>query len=144
MSYIGKAVQVQHRIATGHARLTNAGKGVRSHVPVPTELVTHDAVVLSEASVEGGEPKLTVIYKKDDLPLNSVELQSGFLALYDVPHKSAEGAEDAGLYWFVAFAETTEGKDAALQAIADEGAKQPEENSGEKPAPRLIKGSKAK
>jgi hypothetical protein len=46
MEYIGKAVKYQHRVATGHATLKPVGSGVRHHVPVPTKLETHDALVL--------------------------------------------------------------------------------------------------
>lgn len=161
MTYVGKAVLVTHRVATGHAGLRNAGKGVRQHVPVPTELQTHYAIVIGEsAPAEGALLKLTVVYKKNDRPITPIELASEFAALHDVPHRDEEGAEEAGLYWVP----TTETTDAVLQEMADEHAVKPnsdglpsgadldavsdeqkakEATSGQKPAIRVVKGSKA-
>lgn len=121
-TYIGKAVLVTHRVATGHAGLRNAGAGVRRHVPVPTELQTHFAIVIGEsAAKEGDLVKLTVTYKKTERPISPIEIGSEFATMHDVPHRDDEGAEESGLYWVP----TTETTDDVLQEIADEGAVKP-------------------
>lgn len=114
-TYVGKAVQVQHRVATGHARLRSAGKGAREHVPVPTELQVHDAIVLSETPSAGELPRLTVAYKKDSSPIAPIDIGAGFAFLYDVPHASDPAAE-GGLFWLAG----TDTTDVVLQEIADE------------------------
>ena len=154
--YIGKSVVVQHRVATGHARLKSV-TGVRQHLPVPTELQTDDAIVIGERFNDEGEPYLTVVYKKDDSPLNYVELQSGFAALFDVPHKDSREAE-GGLFWTHPSAEPSLPSEADLDAVAEEATAK-EATSGESrtvdqsqgslgqgaepPKPRIVKGSKA-
>lgn len=161
-TYIGKAVQVTHRVATGHAGLRNAGSGVRQHVPVPTELQTHFAIVIGEtAAKEGDLLKLTVVYKKTNRQISPIEIGNEFATLHDVPHRDEDGAEEAGLYWVP----TTETTDDVLQEIADEGAVKPasdglpsgadldadaeekkakDATSGAKPGIRVVKGSKGK
>lgn len=62
MSYLGKHVSFQHRVATGHPVMKRTVSGISSPQPVPTELRTDDALVVSEEHVADGEPKLSLVY----------------------------------------------------------------------------------
>lgn len=157
MTMLHRAVRFQHRVATGHSGTRLAESGRREHTPTPTELREDDALVLSEVQVAGEEfPRMFLLYCKEDGALIGSDWQSGMNVAFDVPHKSHEDSQNE-IFWWDPMAETTEGRDAALQAIADEGAvKQPsaedldavaeEEQVKEATAPknnvRTIRGSK--
>ena len=98
MDYLGKAVKFQHRVATGHAKLKSVGSGVRHHIPVPTELQVHDALVLLAYPVKGeDEPRVSLLYATGK-PMNGADYQNSIAIAHDVPHRGHEDAA-GGQFW---------------------------------------------
>lgn len=105
MDYLGKAVRYQHRVATGHAKLKSVGSGVRHHIPVPTELQTHDALILLAYPVEGeDEPRVSLLYATGK-PMNGADYQNSIAIAHDVPHAEHDDAEGQQ-FWYEYDAET--------------------------------------
>jgi hypothetical protein len=98
--YVSKTVKFQHRIATGKAGLKMSGSGIREHVPTPTKLETVDALVLSEVHVEGLEPRLFLLYSKDDQPVIGTDWQTFLRVAPDVPHRDHDGAQENEMFWW--------------------------------------------
>jgi hypothetical protein len=100
MSYIGKSVKFQHRVATGFAKNISGPKGERIFVPTPTELRIDDALVLSEHAVEGEkEPRLFLVYQPSSEALIGADWMHALVAIPDVPHQNHDAAEGEQ-FWF--------------------------------------------
>lgn len=106
MDYIGKTVKFHHRVATGKSLLGapfkveskdpfSDGKitqQIRHQLPIPTELVVEDAIVLSRYVVnQGEEPRATLIYASG-VPMSGSDWQSAVKVAHDIPHESHSDA----------------------------------------------------
>jgi hypothetical protein len=112
----------------------------RQHKPVPTALVVDDALILaSYPTKEGEQPKVTLLYNNGG-SMNGADWHNAVSVENDVPHRDHDGAEEGERFWFDPYEEakrfsqsqrkeiaslraqlaaTTEGKDEALQKLAD-------------------------
>lgn len=123
----------------------------RHHKPVPTKLVIDDALVLSAPPTpDGSAPRVTLVYLNGN-SMAGADWHNAVSFEVDVPHFHAEGAEESERFWFAEdevvrgakklvtdllaecewlkaqLATTTEGRDAALEALADAKAAKPVE-----------------
>lgn len=141
-SILGKPFSVESKDPVSGEKLKTQ---YRQHKPVPTELVIEDALVLqSLPAAEGEEPRVTLLYRNGNAIMGG-DWHNAVTVEHDVPHVGAEGAEESERFYVendggesshlreliaalrteneslkAELAETTEGKDKALQALADE------------------------
>lgn len=115
MSYIGKAVKFQHRVATGHSVLDKPvsvsvpdengkpqARQIPQHLPVPTELRIDDALILSEYLVPNSDQPRALLIFGNGKSVIGADWHGAVGEAHDVPHLSHDGAEDGERFWFEA------------------------------------------